>query len=91
MTNPPQTLCQQRLTVICNLVDTHASHDVPMKQLDELLSPRTSPTTWMCRSTPSIGGGIEAGVRRHFGSASTSATGETTSNSGSSCSFKTRS
>ena len=40
MTNPPQTLCQQRLTAICNLVDTHAIHDVPMKQLDELLSPQ---------------------------------------------------
>ncbi len=39
MTNPPQTLCQQRLTAICNLVDTHAIHDVPMKRLDELLSP----------------------------------------------------
>ena len=22
MTNPPQTLCQQRLTAICNLADT---------------------------------------------------------------------
>ena len=40
MTNPPQTLCQYRLTAICNLVDTHASHDVQMKQLDELLSPQ---------------------------------------------------
>ncbi len=37
MTNPPQTLCQQRLTAICNLVDTYPSHDVPMKRLDELL------------------------------------------------------
>jgi excisionase family DNA binding protein len=28
------------LTAICNLVDTHAIHDVQMKQLDELLSPQ---------------------------------------------------
>ncbi len=39
MTNPPQTPCQQRLTAICNLVDTYAIHDVRMKRLDELLSP----------------------------------------------------
>ncbi len=40
MTTPPQTLCQYRLTAICNLVDTYPSHDVQMKQLDELLSPQ---------------------------------------------------
>jgi len=28
------------LTAICNLVDTYAGHDVPMKRLDELLSPQ---------------------------------------------------
>jgi len=45
----------------------------------------------VCRSTPSIGGDIEAGVQQRFVSASTSATGETTSNSGSCYSFKTHS
>lgn len=37
MTNPPQTLCQQRLTAICNLVDTYPSQDAAMKRLDEPL------------------------------------------------------
>ena len=37
ITNPPQTLCQQRLSAICHLADTYAIHDVPMERLDELL------------------------------------------------------
>jgi excisionase family DNA binding protein len=40
MTDPPQTLCQYRLSAICNLVDTYAIHNVPMTRLDELLSPQ---------------------------------------------------
>ncbi len=52
------------------------------------LQHKTSPTTWMCRSTPFTGGGTEDEDQPLFGWVSTSAIAETTSSSGYSCSFK---